>query len=155
MVPGILGAGPTWYFYMEAQYNCPGATVLQSDTVNNLSPTTPVIVSADVTGSGDAIFTWQPSPSPQTHFYIVNYYLPGSGLAVPLDTVYGRFNTSYTDLFGEFNEPTTESLFFTVAAADSCGKVSSYNTSPHNTIFAQAGQQACQSQVDLCLEPLH
>ncbi|MBP6732922.1 MAG: gliding motility-associated C-terminal domain-containing protein, partial [Chitinophagales bacterium] len=41
------------------------------------------------------------------------------------------------------------SLFFTVAAADSCGKVSSYNTSPHNTIFAQAGQQACQSQVDL------
>jgi gliding motility-associated-like protein len=149
VVPGILGAGPTWYFYMEAQYNCPGATVLQSDTVNNLSPTTPVIVSADVTGSGDAIFTWQPSPSPQTHFYIIYYYLPGSGLAVPLDTVYGRFNTSYTDLFGEFNEPTTESLFFTVAAADSCGKVSSYNTSPHNTIFAQAGQQACQSQVDL------
>jgi gliding motility-associated-like protein len=146
---GYLGIAPTWNFYMEAQYNCPGATVLQSDTVNNQSPVTPAIVNVDVTPTGEAIFNWQQSPSPQTQFYIAYYFLPSSGLAVTLDTIYGRDNTTFTDPVGQYSEPTTEPLYFTIAAVDSCGKISAYSTSPHNTLFAQAGQQACQSQVDL------
>ena len=38
ILTGYLSSSPTWYFYLEANYNCPGATVLQSDTVNNLNP---------------------------------------------------------------------------------------------------------------------
>ncbi len=148
VLTGYLAANPTWYFYMEASYNCAGATVLQSDTVNNLNPITPQIINVDVNAGGDVIFNWQPSVSPQTQFYIIYYYLP-NGTAIPLDTVYGRFNTTYTDLFGQFNDPTTQSLDFTISAVDSCGKVSSFNVLHQNTIFAVASSQACQSQINL------
>ncbi len=142
---GYLAASPTWYFYMEASYNCAGATVLQSDTVNNLNPITPTIVNVDVTGV-DVVFNWQPSVSPQTHFYIVYSYLP-NGAVIPLDTVYGRFNTTYTDITS--SDPTTGSLGYTVAAVDSCGKISAYNVLPHNTIYATGSSTACQRQVNL------
>ncbi len=145
LLTGYLAANPTWYFYMEASYNCPGATVLQSDTVNNLNPTTPVIVNVDVTPGGDVVFNWQAGPSPQTQCYIIYYYLP-NGLAVPLDTVCGYSSTSYLDTYGD---PTTGSLVYTIAAVDSCGNISAYSTSPHNTIYATASSQACQSQVNL------
>lgn len=142
---GALGISTTWYFYMEASYNCPGATVLQSDTVNNLNPTTPAIVNVSVTPGGNVVFNWLPGPSPQTQYYIIYYYLP-NGLAVPLDTVYGYNNTSYIDVTGD---PTTGSLVYTISAMDSCGNISAYSTYPHNTIFATASTQACQSQVNL------
>lgn len=149
LLSGYYAASPTWYFYMVAKYNCPGAVTLTSDTVNNLNPTTPQIVNVDVNAGGDVIFNWQPSVSPQTQFYIIYYYLPGTAQGVPLDTIYGRNNTTFTDLFGAFSDPTTGSLYFTVAAVDSCGRISSFNTLPHNTIFATASSQACQSQINL------
>lgn len=145
LLTGYLTANPTWYFYMEASYNCVGATVLQSDTVNNLNPVTPVIVNVDVNSNGNAVFTWQPSASPQAQCYIIYYYLP-NGLAVPLDTVCGYNNTSYEDTYGN---PDSGSLVYTVAAVDSCNKISAYNTSPQRTIYATASSQACQSQIDL------
>lgn len=145
LLTGYLGISPTWYFYMVAKYNCPGATVLSSDTVNNLNPTTPTIVNVEVTANGDVIFNWEPGPSPQTQCYIIYYYLP-NGLAVPLDTVCGYSSSTYLDVIGD---PTTGSLVYTIAAVDSCGKISAYSTSPHNTIYATAGTVACQSQVNL------
>lgn len=140
-----ISISPTWHFYMEAKYNCPGGSVLQSDTVNNSNPTTPNIVNVDVTQNGDVIFNWDPSPSPQTHCYIIYYSLP-NGNAVPLDTVCGRDSTTYTDVMGD---PTTESLVYTVAAMDSCGKVSAFNTLPHNTIYQTSAITRCQRQVNV------
>lgn len=142
---GYLAASPVWYFYMEAVYNCFGAIVLRSDTVNNLNPITPLIVNVDVTAGNNVVFNWQPSVSPQTHFYIVYSYLP-NGVVIPLDTVYGRNASTYTDLT---NDPSIGSLGYTVAAVDSCGKISAYNTLPHNTIYATGSSTACQSQVNL------
>ena len=149
LLTGYLSSSPTWYFYMEANYNCAGATVLQSDTVNNLSPITPQIINVDADANDNVVFNWQPSVSPQTHFYIIYYYLPGSGNAVPLDTVYGRFNTTFTDLAGLFTDPSTESINFTISAVDSCGKVSSFNTSYQRTIFLTTSSVACQNQINL------
>ena len=149
LLAGYLSASPTWYFYMEAVYNCPGATTLQSDTVNNLSPVVSQIINVDVTPNNDAIFNWQPSVSPQTHAYIIYYYLPGNGGAVPLDTIYGRFNTTFTDLAGVFADPHTDTLYFTIAALDSCGKISMYSTLAHNTIFASASTATCSNQLNL------
>lgn len=146
LLSGYLAANPNWSFYMEAVYNCPGATVLSSDTVNNASPLTPSIVNVDVTVGNDVVFNWLPSTSPQTHSYIIYYYLVSNGNAVPLDTVYGRFNTTYTDLQGD---PSLGSLYYTVAAVDSCGKISAFNILPHHTIFATASTTACQNQVNL------
>lgn len=142
---GALGVSTTWYYYMEASYNCPGAAVLQSDTVNNLNPTTPTIVNVNVTPGGQVEFNWLPGPSPQTQCYVIYYYLP-NGLAVPLDTVCGYNNNTYLDVTGD---PTSGSLVYSIAALDSCGKISAYSTYPHNTLFATAASQACQSQVDL------
>lgn len=145
VLTNYLSVSPTWHFYMETNYNCPGATVLQSDTINNLNPATPQIVNVDVTTGGDVVFNWLPSSSPQTHGYVIFYYL-ANGNAFPLDTVYGRFNTTYTDIAGD---PTTQSLVYTVAAFDSCWKFSSFNTLPHNTIFATANSVVCQTQINL------
>jgi gliding motility-associated-like protein len=142
---GFLSVSPGWHFYMEANYNCPGATVLQSDTVENKTPITPLIINVDVTPGEDVVFNWEPSPSPQTAFYIIYYYLP-NGNTVPLDTVYGRFNTTYTDVLGD---PTAESLVYTVAAVDSCGGISAFNTEPHNTILLAASVSVCQRQIEL------
>jgi len=134
----------TWYFYMEAEYtNCPGATVLQSDTVNNKNPNTPQIVSVTVTPGGQVIFTWLPSTSPQTTRYVVYNAYPNAG-PQQLATVSGRLTTTYTDTI---DNPDIGSLGYTVAAVDSCGEISSYNTSPQYTIFMQAAVTECQRKI--------
>lgn len=134
----------TWYFYMESSYNCPGATVLQSDTVNNLRPETPVIINADVV-NGQAVLNWQPSTSPQTYAYVVYYYL-SNGNAKPIDTIYGYNVNTYTDVNAD---PNSQFLTYTVAALDSCWQFSAFNPNPHNTLYLQAATTACQNQVNL------
>lgn len=140
-----LATSNTWYYYMVTNANCPGATQLSGDTVNNLNPAIPQIINVDVTPGGDAVFNWEASSSPQTHGYVVFYYLP-NGNAVPVDTVYGRFTTTYTDVNAD---PTTQSLVYTVAAFDSCQKFSSFNTSPHNTIYMAGNIASCDNQVSM------
>ncbi|MDB5281056.1 MAG: hypothetical protein JWO06_131 [Bacteroidota bacterium] len=135
----------TWYFYMQANYNCPSGTVLNSDTVNNLNPAVPQIVNVTVTPGGQVIFNWLPGASPQTYAYVCYYYL-SNGTGVPFDTVYGRNNTTTTDILGN---PNIQSLVYTVAAMDSCGKISSFNTSPHNTIYTTAQVVTCQQQMNI------
>lgn len=141
-----LATSTTWHFYMESNYNCPGATVLQSDTLDNQNPATPVIINVDVTPGDDVVFNWNASTSPQTHGYIIYYYLPSNGTAIALDTVFGRFTNSYTDIIGD---PSVDSLVYTISAFDSCGRFSSFNTSPHNTIFTRLSSQACEKAINL------
>jgi fibronectin type 3 domain-containing protein len=84
---GALTTNQTWFYYMEAEFNCPGFTPLQSDTIQNESnPKVPAIISASVNPDNSVTFTWAPSASPQTQYYIVYAYLPGGGV-VALDTV--------------------------------------------------------------------
>jgi gliding motility-associated-like protein len=138
-----------WYFYMTCTYNCPGGTVLSSDTINNISPTTPQIISVTVTPNNQSIITFQSSPSEQTTSYILYYFLP-NGSALPWDTIYGRNNTVVTDTSTLSNRnPSNFSQVFTVAAVDSCGDISSYSTSPQNTILATAANTECQRQVNI------
>ncbi len=143
--PNAISISATWYFYVEANYNCPGATVLQSDTVNNLNPAIPQIANVDVTQNGNAIINWAPDSSPQTQGYVIYYYAQ-NGQIFPFDTVYGRFNTSVADFTAD---PTSQSLSYTVAAFDSCNKFSAFNTFPHNTIFATQSSAACVNKIDL------
>lgn len=140
-----LSPSSTWYFYMVAKYNCPGATFLHSDTVNNLNPAVPQIIDVTVTPSGQAVINWAPSTSPQTSSYRIYYYLP-NGTASIIDTVYGRLNTTDIDPLGN---PTTQSLVYTIAALDSCGNISSFNTKPQNTIYTKASITDCQRQLNV------
>ncbi len=142
---GYLNTSPYWWFYMEANYNCPGFTSLQSDTLDNLNPVTPDIVSVDVIPNNDVVFIWEPGTSPETHCYILYYYLV-NGNAVPFDTVCGINNTVTIDAVAN---PDSGVLAYTVAAVDSCGSISAFNTSPHYTIYLTAGSSACERRVNL------
>ncbi len=145
---GALGSNPNWYYYMETDFNCPGGTTLQSDTIQNESnPKVPEIISATVNPDNSVTFNWAPSQSPQAKYYIVYAYLPGGGV-VPIDTVYGRFNNSYQDFL---QDPSQLSIGYTVSVGDSCvgNQPSAYNTSPHNTIFLQASVSRCVREVRL------
>ena len=138
-----------WYFYMTTTYNCPGGTVLSSDTINNQSPATPQIVSVSVTPDNQSVITFAPSTSPQTTHYVLYYFLT-NGTAIPWDTVWGLNNTVITDTTtSPIHNPSSYSQVFTVAAVDSCGDISSFNTHPQNTILATAANTECQRQVNI------
>lgn len=149
----IGAAAQTWFYYMEANYNCgTGTTVLQSDTIRNESnPQTPVIVSADVDENDRVTFSWQPSSSPQTKYYIVYAVLPNGGL-VAMDTVIGRNNTSYYDTI---QDPTIQSVCYTVSAGDSCvgNQPSAFNTATHCTMYLTTEVAQCNRQVTLTWNP--
>lgn len=141
---GRLGIGPTWYYYMVTNANCPGATQLSSDTVNNLNPAIPEIINVTVTPGGDVIINWAPSTSPQTHGYVIYYFLPSNQNAIPLDTVYGLNTTTYTDVLAD---PTTQILDYTVSAFDSCNNSSAFNEDWHNTMYLTGGIATCDNRV--------
>lgn len=144
-----LASSNIWYYYMVSDFNCPGGTVVSSDTVNNQNPTTPEIVNVTVTPGGQAVFNWAPSQSPQTHGYVVYYYLD-NGSVIPIDTVFGINNTTFTDLI---SDPTIQSLGYTVSAFDSCWKFSAYNTRPQKSIYMQAYTKACDRELAISWTP--
>ncbi len=144
----IGAAVGTWYYYMESDFNCPGATILQSDTIQNeANPTTPLIKNVDVNPDGTVTFNWYPSISPQTRYYIIYSVLP-NGTLFPIDTVFGRNTQTYTDLFQTAN---TQSLSYTIAAADSCvgNQPSAYNTDPHSTVLLTSAVSPCEKNIVL------
>ncbi len=145
---GALGVSQVWFYYMEADYTCPGLTSAQSDTVDNNPPAVPGIVSVDVQPNGEILFNWEVSPSPQTDKYIVYYYLNNNGnpTGIPLDSTAGRTNTNYLDTKGD---PTTQSLLYTVAAKDSCHKISAFNDNAHRTMFLEYKTSACERNITL------
>ncbi len=142
---GALSSSNAWFYFMESDFNCPGIPVLSSDTIDNLRPFVPDIVNVDVVNN-QVVFNWKPSVSPETHFYVIYYFIPQSGNALPIDTVYGRFNTSFTDPQAD---PSAQSWIYTVAAADSCGNIGSFNTAPHQSIKVNYDVSPCDRTVKL------
>ena len=139
-----LSGGANWFYYMEADYNCPGFTRAQSDTIENRPPTAPNIINVDVQPDNSVVFNWEPSSEPQVDFYRV-YYLPG--IAVPITDVQGRFNTTYIDNGGA--NPSLASVRYTISASDSCNGLSSFNTAGHATIFLSYKTSSCERSINL------
>ncbi|MFI5172522.1 MAG: gliding motility-associated C-terminal domain-containing protein [Chitinophagales bacterium] len=139
---GANGTLTTWYYYIVAEYICPGFTMTTSDTLDNLDPVAPQIDAVTVTG-GQSVITWFPSPSPETNSYII--YRDNGGFN-PIATVYGRFTNTYTDLTGL---PTTKVETYTIAARDSCNNLGPFNTESHHTIYLTAQQINCTDELSL------
>ncbi|MFN8309587.1 MAG: gliding motility-associated C-terminal domain-containing protein [Chitinophagales bacterium] len=147
-INGALVLHSNWCFYMEANYNCAGAVIQQSDTIcNEPNPQTPEIISASVQIDGHTLFSWKPSASPQTKAYIIYSFLPNGGV-VPLDTVYGRFNTAWID---SIEDPNTQSLGYTVSAVDLCpgNQPSAYNQKPHQSLHLTERTSTCERNMHL------
>ena len=142
----IGAANGTWYYYMRDSFLCAGATYLTSDTIlNESNPKTPAIKSVDVLPDGTVQMNWYPSTSPQTKAYIIYGYTTAGNL-VPLDTVFGRFNTSWID---SNDNPTLSSLKYTIVAIDLCSgnQPSAFNTSPQQSMFQTHQGARCDRAV--------
>ena len=129
------------YYYLVANYNCPGPVAVNSDTVSNHGLLDSLISYVTVTGVGSQIF-WYPSPSPEAVGYVI-YHQVGN-LFIPLDTVYGV--NSYYDI--RYNADSS-SQGFTVAAIDSCGNIGPIYTPAHQTVFLQIQVSPCTGKLTL------
>ena len=126
---------------------CSSVSSIDGDLLQDvIYPVTPVLDTVSVTSiSGDVTLGWQPSSSGDTKGYIIYQYI--SGIWLPIDTVWGINNTSYTDTPDSLS-PNSSSQSYCIAAFDSC-----LNTSPmgleHNTIFLKATMAVCDNEITL------
>ncbi len=135
---GAGGITTTWYYYMVPQYDCPGFDAPSSDTLDNRDPEPPVIDFVSVE-NGAVELNWLPSPSPETTGYIIYRQVLGF---TPVDTVYGRFNTTYIDVTAAVSE---QSETYSIAAVDSCRTLGLFANPAHNTILLQTVPDPCGS----------
>lgn len=125
------------YYYMRSNFNCPGGVPFSSDTLDCNDPAPPELNYVTVQGAGVGIY-WSPSSSPETYAYII--YRDDGGFN-PIDTIQGRFNTSYVDLTAQ---PGQRSERYTVAAMDSCGNTGPFFNEPHQTILLDSTTYDCE-----------
>ena len=135
--------GALRFYYLRYRYDCSGAEVLTSDTLDSFIPVTPVLqyVSVEV---DDLVLGWEPSPSPEVSGYVILEVTPGG--INPLDTVSNE-QTTYRIPDVPFAERTTRQ--FRIAAIDPCG-----NDSPQSRVVTAqgltgSGGQGCVSAVTL------
>lgn len=140
---GADGTFTTWYYYIEAVYNCPGYTITLTDTLDNLDPVAPVIDYVTVVTGVNVEINWLPSTSPETTSYIIYRDIGGF---TPIDTVYGRFTTTYTDYLAF---PAAQVETYTIAARDSCDNVGPFNPDPHHTILLTNEWEVCTDSIYL------
>ena len=134
------GNSVTYYYYMVSDYNCPGATFLNSDTIDNLDPVSPVINYVTVFNN-NAVINWEPSTSPETYGYIIYKVVGGNQ---PIDTVYGLNNTTYTDFNSSLN---TDTASYTLSSIDSCLNTGPLNVAPQHTIYLEQTIDHCNRTI--------
>lgn len=141
---GANGSNVTYYYYMVTNCGCAGYTALNSDTINNRNPQTPALNFVSVNPNGSTTISWQKGPSSQTFGYVI--YEVVNGVYIPIDTVYGRNDTTFID---NKSKADSSSESYTVAAIDSCGNIGPFNTSPQNTIYLTYSINTCAQTITL------
>ncbi|MBC8172299.1 MAG: hypothetical protein H7X71_00210, partial [Chitinophagales bacterium] len=139
---GADGTVTTWYYYVEALYDCPGYTITTSDTLSNLDPEAPVLDYVSVLADGVHIY-WLPSSSAKTSAYIIYRDIGGF---TAIDTVYGRYTTTYTDIT---SNAAAQVETYTLASMDACENVGPFNNDSHHTIFLTVTQSDCADELNL------
>jgi len=137
-----------YYYYITDSFNCSGATYQTSYTVDDEpNPQIPAISLVTVNPDSTITFTWHPSPSPQTTYYVL-YIVEPNGNPTPIATVIGRMDTTYID---SSRNPYASSLRYSVAAGDSCSGngLSSFNTYGPQTILLSYGSLHCSNSIPL------
>ena len=90
-----------------------------------------------------SVVNWNMNPDEDVIGYVI--YTETGGVYTPLDTIYGRMDTTYIDMF---NNPCLVSVTYTVQAFDSCGNFSQMSL-PHNTIHVLLSQTECVEENNL------
>lgn len=132
--------------------NCQSGSNIGGDQFQDmLPPDEPSInyVTVD-TATGEVIINWDTTYAADTYGYILLQNINGSWVFI--DTVYGKYNTTYTNLnsFANF-----QSENYGVAAFDSCfhGSPPSSNTSPmgiaHRSVHLSPSVNVCSKEISL------
>ncbi|MCX7696568.1 MAG: gliding motility-associated C-terminal domain-containing protein [Bacteroidales bacterium] len=141
----------TYRIQVQDQSGCVSISSLSGGVFQNLiPPVNPGIDSVSIQNPvGHALIGWHPSPSTDTRGYVIYFF---SSMAwVPIDTVWGRFNTSYVNTSSQANSQVET---YAIASFDSCHRISPIS-SPHSTILLKASYDSCQRKVFLQWSAYH
>lgn len=145
---GANGNVITYYYYIVADYNCPGFAAIASDTIDNLDPAPPELQFVTTSDTGNTML-WFPSTSPETYGYII--YDCSGGNFVAMDTIYGISSIWYTDsLYLNSANPNSSEVCYSVAAFDSCFNTGPIFSPPHHTIYLEVDTPGlCETTINL------
>ena len=117
---------------------CISQSNINGGAFNDLTaPNIPVLDSVSVNANGTTTIGWQASTSQDASRYVI---YKNNGVNIAIDTVNGRFNTTYTYLASTANSgPET----FKIAALDSCRNISPLTTNGHTTIYLSLLYDLC------------
>lgn len=138
--------GINYYYYIELKDSsgCSSlSNIANGSFLDNIPPSVPAFDSASVLSNGQTILGWLPSSSADCAGYII--YQVINGVNVPIDTIWGYMNTSYTYTNTSANNNSVE---FVVAAIDSCNNVSILSSS-QETIFLKYTYNTCMHSVNI------
>lgn len=131
------------------------SNIIGDNLQDDITPQIPVISSVSIdTLTGNAVITWNVNYAPDTYGYIV-YHKDVNGFIVEIDTVWGRFNTTYTHAISVTGPET-----YSIAAFDSCytpavppTHQTSAKAEPHTSMFLSYNTNSCTSQAELSWTP--
>lgn len=138
--------GQNYFYYIELKdsIGCSSlSNIANGSFIDNLPPIVPYLDSASVLPNGQTSLGWTPSPSSDVAGYII-YQVIG-GVNVPIDTIWGYNNTSYT--YTNTIAGSTAAQFL-VSAIDSCNNVSILSNN-QTTIFLKYNYNVCAHGVNL------
>lgn len=141
-----LCSGTNYYYYIELKdsIGCSSlSNIANGSFVDNFPPNVSNLDSASVLANGQTVLGWLPSTSPDCAGYII--YQVVNGFNIPIDTIYGKNNTSYTYTN---TTATNGSDQFVIAAIDSCNNVSILSNA-QNTIYLKHQYNVCAHNVRL------
>lgn len=137
-------SGQLRFYFIRYRYNCPGEAVINSDTLDNLPPVTPVVEYTGVENN-EIVLSWQASTSPEVNSYRILEVLATS--IIEVGTVTAPVTTFRFPIM--VGAPPADERRFRLVALDACG-----NDSPQGTIvspmsLAASGGTGCASDIDL------
>lgn len=134
------------YYYILSNHDCPAEVPVSSDTLDNvtIAPTQIEVVTVESDG---VHIRWLPNLDPKTDGYLIYKITPQGTL--PIDTVMGKFTTSYIDVNSDAHR---RSETYYVVAIDRCGNAGLFGDA-HNTIFLEAEVDFCENFMQLTWNP--
>lgn len=135
--------GELRFYYLRYRYDCPGEVVMNSDTLDNLIPQTPTLISVGVEGN-DIVIDWLASASPEVSGYIILEQTPTAN--VPVDTVFGATTFRFPIQPGD---PPAGDRSFLLVAIDPCGNDSPQGRTASPMDLTGSGGLACTETITL------
>lgn len=125
------------FYYIVPNFDCPGSTVINSDTISNRPPSVAVLQTVNVDNDNITLI-WDPSPSPETVLYSV-FLLTDMGLELLIQTP----DNTFTDLV---QDPDQSTYSYLLVAIDACGNRSIFGD-PVSSMFLTTSLVPCEEEV--------